>query len=252
MKGLTNVAAVHFGGPDSVAVRTDRTLWMARVRASSRTAPVAGTVVGPHSGNRGPSYRPSASDAVAEDAVRLRAQSIDSWNTSSREKLDARLDPSLRGQVAEPVGRRDPTIHEEVEATRPPVSWRGLCSARPRVAEAGVRTGRRAAGFSRDRQASVSLSAAPRRLDGGDVDLLHRHHRLEATPCLLATGRQRLGQHARRDLPGEPPAILAPTAGAFLAAIADDRVPVAVGLRPDCPSRPGRKRPRWAKTPGRR
>src|SRR4051812_37536641 len=76
----------------------------------------------------------------------------------------------------------------------------------------------------------VFMSASPRGLDGGDVDLLHRHHRLEGTLCLTATRRKRLGQRARGDLPGEAPAVLAPTALAFLAAIADDRVPVAVRL----------------------
>src|SRR5207249_1071066 len=43
-------------------------------------------------------------------------------------------------------------------------------------------------------------------------------------------GRQRLGQHARRDLPGNAPLVLAPAALALLAAIANDGVPVAVGL----------------------
>src|SRR5216110_2106366 len=79
-------------------------------------------------------------------------------------------------------------------------------------------------------QAVVSTSAPPRRLDGGDVDLLHRHHRFEGTLCLTAASRERVGQRARRDLPGEAPAVLAPTALAFLAAIADDRVPVTVRL----------------------
>src|SRR5213592_2902240 len=74
-------------------------------------------------------------------------------------------------------------------------------------------------------------SAASRRLDGGDVDLLHRHHRLEGALGLSAAGRQRVGQHARGDLPREAPAVLAPTARAFLAAIADNRIPVAVRLR---------------------
>src|SRR6185436_15604806 len=32
-------------------------------------------------------------------------------------------------------------------------------------------------------------SAAPRRVDGGDVDLLHAHHRLEGALGLGATGR---------------------------------------------------------------
>src|SRR4029450_9097832 len=31
------------------------------------------------------------------------------------------------------------------------------------------------------------LLASPRCLDGGDVDCLHRHHRLEGTLCLTAT-----------------------------------------------------------------
>src|SRR3989475_11351768 len=74
-------------------------------------------------------------------------------------------------------------------------------------------------------------SAALRCLNGGDVDLLHRHHRLEGALRLSATGRQRVGQRARGDLPGEAPAVLAPTARAFLAAIADNRIPVAVRLR---------------------
>ena len=73
-------------------------------------------------------------------------------------------------------------------------------------------------------------SAAPRRLDRGDVDLLHAHHRIKRALCFIAAGRQRLGQHARRDLPGDAPLVFAPAALALLAAIADDGVPVAVGL----------------------
>src|SRR5687768_11252366 len=73
-------------------------------------------------------------------------------------------------------------------------------------------------------------SAPPRRLDGGDVDLRHLHHRVEGTLCFTAASSKRVGEHARGDLPGEAPAVLAPTAGTFLAAIADNRVPVAVRL----------------------
>ena len=47
---------------------------------------------------------------------------------------------------------------------------------------------------------------------------------------LRAAGRHRLGQGARCDLPGDAPAILAPAAGALGPAVADDGVPVAVGL----------------------
>src|ERR1700729_536987 len=73
-------------------------------------------------------------------------------------------------------------------------------------------------------------SAAARRLDGGDVDLFHGHHCLERALGFVAAGRHRLGQHTRRDLPRNAPSVLAPAARALLAAIADDGVPIAVGL----------------------
>src|SRR3954462_4888053 len=73
-------------------------------------------------------------------------------------------------------------------------------------------------------------SAAPSRLDRGDVDFRHIHHRIKRAFCFIAAGSHRLGQHARRDLPGDAPFVPAPTARTFLAAIADDGVPVAVGL----------------------
>src|SRR2546430_886781 len=43
-------------------------------------------------------------------------------------------------------------------------------------------------------------------------------------------GRQRLCHHARRDLPGDAPLVLPPAARTLLASIADNGVPVAVGL----------------------
>src|SRR5438552_3398970 len=73
-------------------------------------------------------------------------------------------------------------------------------------------------------------SAPPRCLDGGNVDFLHRHHRFEGTLCLIASSRERVRQHARGDLPGEAPAVLAPTTLAFLPPIVDDRIPVTVRL----------------------
>src|SRR5207247_6419736 len=75
-----------------------------------------------------------------------------------------------------------------------------------------------------------SSCAAARRFDRGDVDLLHAHHGIECALCFIAAGRQRLCQHARRDLPGDAPLVLAPAARALLASIADNSVPVAVGL----------------------
>src|SRR5262245_45534343 len=82
------------------------------------------------------------------------------------------------------------------------------------------------------------MVASPRRcrlsppslFDGGDVDLLHRHHRLEGALGLAASSRKRVGEHTGSNLPGQAPAILAPPALTFVAAIADDRVPVAVRL----------------------
>src|SRR5436305_4745603 len=76
----------------------------------------------------------------------------------------------------------------------------------------------------------MGASAPTRCLDRGDVDLLHAHHRTKRALCLIAAGRHRLHQHARRDLPGDAPLVFAPAARTFLAAIADDGVPVAVGL----------------------
>src|SRR5439155_2890842 len=76
----------------------------------------------------------------------------------------------------------------------------------------------------------MKISAAPRRLDRGDVDFLHAHHGIECALCFSAAGRQRLCQHARRDLPGDAPLVLAPAASTLLSSIADDGVPVAVSL----------------------
>ena len=73
-------------------------------------------------------------------------------------------------------------------------------------------------------------SAAPCRFDRGDIDLRHVHHRIKRALCFVAAGSKRLGQHARCDLPGDAPLVFAPATRAFLAAIADDSVPVAVGL----------------------
>src|SRR4030081_1460840 len=76
----------------------------------------------------------------------------------------------------------------------------------------------------------MKISAAPRRFDRGDVDFLHAHHGIECALCFSAAVRQCLCQHARRDLPGDAPLVLAPAARTLLASIADNGVPVAVGL----------------------
>src|SRR4051794_11701446 len=82
--------------------------------------------------------------------------------------------------------------------------------------------------------AAVSLRidgfAVGRSLDLGDVDLAHRHHRLERALAALAAFAGQFEQSPRGDLPGKAPLVLAPAARALLAAAGGDRVPVAVGL----------------------
>src|SRR5207342_2016385 len=72
--------------------------------------------------------------------------------------------------------------------------------------------------------------AVGRGLDLGDVDLLHRHHRLECPPGTVAALGREFDQQARRDLPGKAPSVLAPAAHALFAAIFGDGVPQPVGL----------------------
>lgn len=71
-------------------------------------------------------------------------------------------------------------------------------------------------------------SAAACGLDCGDVDLSHFHHRIKCAFGFSAADRHRVRQHARRDLPGDSPAVFTPAARAFLAAVADNRIPVAI------------------------
>src|SRR6476660_9099643 len=72
--------------------------------------------------------------------------------------------------------------------------------------------------------------AAPGCLARCDVDLSHAHHSLKRALCFIAAGRHRFGQYTRRDLPRHAPLVFAPAALALLAAIADDGVPIAIGL----------------------
>src|SRR5574337_309027 len=74
-------------------------------------------------------------------------------------------------------------------------------------------------------------AAETRVLDRRDVDPAHLHHRAECPPrgCGVGVG-DGLHQRDRRDLPRQAPLVLAPSALALLAAVADDGVPVAVGF----------------------
>src|SRR6185312_14305798 len=82
----------------------------------------------------------------------------------------------------------------------------------------------------RDCCCSPRTLAAARPLDSGDVDLSHVHHSVKRALCLSATSCHCFGQHPRRDLPRHTPFVFAPAARAFLAAIIDDGVPIAIRL----------------------
>jgi hypothetical protein len=75
------------------------------------------------------------------------------------------------------------------------------------------------------------------RLDCSDVYLFHLHHRIESafggSGILIG---YRFGQSYRRNLPGQPPFVLAPAAHTLFAAVADDCVPVTIrfGLVSGC------------------
>src|SRR5262245_49687865 len=75
------------------------------------------------------------------------------------------------------------------------------------------------------------VSTATRRLDCGDVDVFHLHHRIER-----ALGGSGIGigyglrQSERRNLPGHAPFVLAPAARTLLSAVADDCVPITISF----------------------
>ncbi len=76
----------------------------------------------------------------------------------------------------------------------------------------------------------LHASPLPCLLNRRHVDLPHRHHGFERAAAFITADGQRFGQHARRDLPVDAPLVLAPAAFALAAAVADDGIPVAVGL----------------------
>jgi hypothetical protein len=74
----------------------------------------------------------------------------------------------------------------QVELNRKPKAFAGLFR-RTKPITSGLRM------IQDERTLDVFTLASPRCLDGGDVDPLHRHHRLESTLCLTATSRKRIG-----------------------------------------------------------
>src|SRR5438552_1724118 len=85
--------------------------------------------------------------------------------------------------------------------------------------------------FSNQENREMTTSTATRRLDCSDVDLSHLHHRIERALGGSGIGiRDRFRQSQRRNLPGQAPFVLAPTARTLFAAVADDFVPVMIGF----------------------
>jgi len=113
----------------------------------------------------------------------------DAWRTLGCRAPDSRRASRSRRRGVDDRGRqsgRSVPCDAEVDVARRITDDQS--DGRRRAPGAGVDS--RAAQMA---QPVVSASAPPRCLDGGDVDLLHRHHRLEGTLCLTATSRKRLG-----------------------------------------------------------
>ncbi len=73
-------------------------------------------------------------------------------------------------------------------------------------------------------------SPKTRDFDFVDVDFAHLHHRGKGALGLGTACGYRADEGAGRDLPRQPPTILAPAARAFLATATDDRIPIAVSF----------------------
>src|SRR5215475_3538852 len=110
-------------------------------------------------------------------------------------------------------------------------------SERALAAAKGVSTGLRIHPPCSPLRFRGARSTATSRLDCSDVYLFHLHHRIESafggSGILIG---YRFGQSERRNLPGQPPFVLAPAACALFAAVADDCVPVTIrfGLVSGC------------------
>ena len=98
-----------------------------------------------------------------------------------------------------------------------------MCSREP--GESGVRRARTAI------RQSAHILTAKCCLYRSNVDFLHRHHCVECPfgGCAIRTGNC-FGQRNGRNLPGDAPLVLAPTALALFTAIMDDCIPVAIRL----------------------
>ena len=83
--------------------------------------------------------------------------------------------------------------------------------------------------LARDARFEEATSTAMRRLDCGDVDLFHLHHRIERALGGSGIGiGDRFHQGQRRNLPGYAPFVFSPAACTLFTAVADNCVPVTI------------------------
>src|SRR3954469_5788981 len=107
--------------------------------------------------------------------------------------------------------------------------WRRL--SKQNIQAPGIQFPAPTAFVGQDARFEGATSTAARRLDCGDVDLFHLHHRIERALGGGGIGiGYRLGQSDRRNLPAQSPFVLTPAARTLLAAVADDCVPVTIGF----------------------
>ena len=156
--------------------------------------------------------------------ARLTPRSSSSWCSTpipppmSRERRTRR---EVRGQPAEhEPSRRERPSPAVGDADRPRRAWRRTAGRAPGPA-ASHRALRSRLGCQPRRAASIFAMSI------FCIFIIASNARLAAAPIGIGDG---LRQGERRDLPGQSPLVLAPAALALLAAVADDRVPVAIGL----------------------
>jgi hypothetical protein len=168
---------------------------------------------------------------LAPHLTRVEAHLTDASRSRPVRKISGAASRPGRGMPS-PWGLITPLPPRRKRCAVRPASSRG-CSARSSAAATTPRAPTRSEARTACRPSAPRARPHPRRaasIAAMSIFLI-AHHRFEGAPRRVAAGGDRRREYARRDLPGHAPPVLAPAAGALLAAIADDRIPVAIGLR---------------------
>ena len=184
----------------------------------------------PHGSNQRATEHLADSEAI-DAKIKTSGLQITAWAKASGTELDRPLrDRADDGSILGRSGRGRP-VHDQ-GPLRLLTTGRLQSTPLRAVRSATACHGPGTADSTRRTSARRALRwSSGRRLDRGDVDLRHRHHRLHSPLCRGHVRTvHRLQQCSRRDLPGEPPPVSAPATRAFLPAVVDDRVPIPVGL----------------------